>query len=74
MDRGAWWVMVHRVAKSLTRLKHLSMHARKPPASHFFGPKEQAVLGALVVVVAGHKFSLALSLGYIVLLLRPQSS
>ena len=27
MDRGAWWVAVHRVAKSRVRLKRLSMHA-----------------------------------------------
>ena len=27
MDRGAWWVTVHRVAKSRVRLKRLSMHA-----------------------------------------------
>ena len=26
MDRGAWWATVHGVAKSLTRLKRLSMH------------------------------------------------
>ena len=26
MDRGAWWGTVHRVAKSWTWLKHLSMH------------------------------------------------
>ena len=26
MDRGAWWATVHRVAKSQTRLKRLSMH------------------------------------------------
>ena len=26
MDRGAWQTMVHRVAKSQTRLKQLSMH------------------------------------------------
>ena len=25
-DRGAWWATVHRVAKSRTRLKRLSMH------------------------------------------------
>ena len=25
MDRGAWWGIVHRVAKSRTRLKQLSM-------------------------------------------------
>ena len=28
MDRGAWWATVHRVAKSQTRLKQLSMHTR----------------------------------------------
>ena len=27
MDRGAWWATVHRVAKSQTRLKQLSMYA-----------------------------------------------
>ena len=27
MDRGAWCTMVHRVAKSQTRLKKLTMHA-----------------------------------------------
>ena len=27
MDRGAWWATVHRVAKSRTWLKQLSMHA-----------------------------------------------
>ena len=27
-DRGAWWVTVHRVPKSWTQLKELSMHAR----------------------------------------------
>ena len=28
MDRGAWWATVHSVAKSQTRLKQLSTHAR----------------------------------------------
>ena len=28
MDRGAWRATVHRVAKSQTQLKQLSMHAR----------------------------------------------
>ena len=28
MDREAWWATVHRVAKSQTRLKRLSTHAR----------------------------------------------
>ena len=27
MDRGGWWAAVHRVAKSRTQLKRLSMHA-----------------------------------------------
>ena len=27
MDRGAWWATVHRIAKSWTQLKQLSMHA-----------------------------------------------
>ena len=26
MDRGAWWAIVHRVAKSWTQLKQLSPH------------------------------------------------
>ena len=26
IDRGAWWAAVHRVTKSRTRLKRLSMH------------------------------------------------
>ena len=28
MDRGAWWAMIHKVAKSLTQLKRLSMYAQ----------------------------------------------
>ena len=28
VDREAWWAAVHRVAKSRTRLKRLSMHGR----------------------------------------------
>ena len=26
MDKGGWWVTVHGVAKSLTRVKQLSVH------------------------------------------------
>ena len=26
MDRGAWWATIHRVKKSQTQLKQLSMH------------------------------------------------
>ena len=29
MDRGAWWATVHRVTKSQTQLKWLSMHTHK---------------------------------------------
>ena len=29
MDRGGWWAMVHRVAKSRTRLKRLSTASSK---------------------------------------------
>ena len=29
MDRGAWWATVHRVSKSRTGLKRLSMHTHK---------------------------------------------
>ena len=29
MDRGCWWAMVHRVAKSQTRLKRLGTHSHK---------------------------------------------
>ena len=28
MDRGTWWATVHRVTKSQTQLKRLSMHTR----------------------------------------------
>ena len=30
IDRGAWWTTVHRVTKSRTQLKHLSMHKYSP--------------------------------------------
>ena len=33
MDRGAWWIIVHQVAKSQTRLKQLSMHASNEVAT-----------------------------------------
>ena len=35
MDRGAWQPMVHRVAKSHTRLKYLSSHAQYVKITHF---------------------------------------
>ena len=28
MDRGAWWVTVHKVTESQTQLKQLSMHMK----------------------------------------------
>ena len=28
MDRGAWWAAVHRVTKSQTRMKLLSLHTQ----------------------------------------------
>ena len=37
MDRGAWWATVHRVAKSPTRLKQLSMPGKQTKAP--FPPK-----------------------------------
>ena len=40
MDRGAWWATVHRVIKSLTWLKWLSMHAHDLERSHQSGPPE----------------------------------
>ena len=40
MDRGAWWAAVHRVTKSRTQLKQLSMRARghcfSLPINHCF--------------------------------------
>ena len=39
MDRGIWWVMVHRAAKSRTWLKRLSMHAVWPVQTGFLSLK-----------------------------------
>ena len=37
-DRGAWWALVHRVAKSRTRLKRLSTHrAQRLGWRHLWG-------------------------------------
>ena len=38
MDRGAWWVTVHAVTKSQTRLKRFSMHT---PSSEKPGNQEE---------------------------------
>ena len=35
-DRGAWWVTVHRVAKSWIQLKQLGMHTTLVNADHVF--------------------------------------
>ena len=34
MDRGAWWVIVHRITQSWTQLKLLSMHICTQEGSH----------------------------------------
>jgi len=38
MDGRAWWATVHRVTKSWTRLKQLSMRAEKPTSTALFAP------------------------------------
>ena len=45
MDRGAWWAMVHRAAKSQTRLKWLSVHACKNVNKHY--SSDFPIFGAL---------------------------
>ena len=37
MERGAWWPTIHGVAKSQTRLKHLSMHTHQSHGPAFAG-------------------------------------
>ena len=44
MDRGAWWVTVHGVTQSQTRLKQFSMHAHK--AQEDMGIKLCVAVGA----------------------------
>ena len=48
MDRGAWWVTVHRVAKSQTQLKLLGMHAQ--------GPRKSLLIDGLIRVVRRIRF------------------
>ena len=44
-DRGAWWATVHGAAKSQTRLKQLSMHARTHThTQRFFLPRSKRLL------------------------------
>ena len=58
MDRGAWWATLHRVTKSQTGLKHLSMHAytqagnwglQTTPASPPFRPTDCTYLTSPLV-------------------------
>ena len=36
MDRGAWWAILHRITKSWTRLKQLSMHTNTANTQQIF--------------------------------------
>ena len=54
MDEGAWWAMVHGVAKSRTRLKLLSMHTRPIQCTFIFTvlvPTSESVTGIDIVHV-----------------------
>ena len=48
MDRGSWWATVHRVTKSRTRLKRLSMHAPKKRGDLVEMPKKCVMCGVLL--------------------------
>ena len=52
MDRGAWWGTVHRVTKSRTWLKQLSMHHRHRIWHEKYSTVEKSVLWTLM-----HSFS-----------------
>ena len=43
MDRGAWWATVHRVTKSQTQLKQLSMRACRQTELKFRGPSDRLI-------------------------------
>ena len=45
VDRGAWWATVHGVAKSWTRLRLLSMHARTSVLFSIESPEPRTVPG-----------------------------
>ena len=49
MDKGVWWATVHRVAKSWTQLKRLSMHAASAfqTAAFVLGPVVSECVEAL---------------------------
>ena len=54
MDEGAWWAMVHGVAKSPTRLKRLRMHTRPIQCTFIFTvlvPTSESVTGIDIVHV-----------------------
>ena len=43
-DRGAWWATVHRVAKSQTRLKQLSMQTERKKKTEWVAPEKSIFL------------------------------
>ena len=45
MDRGAWWGTIHRITKSQTQLKRLSMHAQYDLSFNHFQKADTASLG-----------------------------
>ena len=47
MDRRAWWAIVHRVTKSRTRLKPLSVHTRASFILLFIHPFTQGLPSGL---------------------------
>ena len=54
MDRGAWWATVHRVAKSWTRLKLLSMHVGEQAGLASRGCSEGPALRKALCLAEGH--------------------
>ena len=48
MDRGTWWATVHRVSKSRTWLKWLSMHAQDSSIFFLFTP---VLLPGIVILI-----------------------
>ena len=54
MDRGTWWATVHRVAKSWTRLKLLSMHASEQAGLASRGCSERPALRKALCLAEGH--------------------
>ena len=56
VDRRAWWAIVHRVAKSWTRLKQLTVHAYMPPETTFLYRffRENSMQRAATVVLVNY--------------------